>query len=627
MLRILTCPPLGLFVFFPIFFLSVLSASAGGESDSIKQIIASAKQIDRARIFNDFAAKILENKPEQAILHATEALQHARKIKNLREEARALFILAEASYYLDNLKVATGFYLESANIEKKLGGTESEGYINRIGDVGYCYYITDHHLEALKYLQESLVLSIKGGFKSQAASMYSNIGSIYTEWGDYNLGLENNIKALEIDRAIGDPVQISTDLNNIGKIYEQWGKYDEAVIYYKESLDIARSVGNQSMIAIRLNNLGIVYKAWEKYSEALNYFLQTLEIEHSQGKMEKVGRRLSYIAATYLSMEQYDKCLSYLNQASPIVKKEGLGDDLSRLYNTFGRYYLSTGDYVKAVEYFHFSQDYAIKNNLKPMQIGNLQSLAEAYEKSGNPFLALKIMKQFIVLKDSVFTTESDARLTEFQARFESEKMRLDNEMLKKDAELKWNVYLMSGIAAFTLVVILLSIILILRLKARNTKQARFMAEQQSKRLEMELELRNKELTCNAMSIIKRNETVAEMMETLEIAIRNGEPADIVNAVFAKIRNGDRATSWKEFELRFTQVHKDFYEKLNECYPNLSPNERKLCAFLRLNMTTKDIASITHQSVHSINVARTRLRKKINLANSDENLVNFLFNL
>lgn len=153
------------------------------------------------------------------------------------------------------------------------------------------------------------------------------------------------------------------------------------------------------------------------------------------------------------------------------------------------------------------------------------------------------------------------------------------------------------------------------------------MAEQQAARLELELELRNKELTCNAMSIIKKNETVAEMMEALEKAIREGQPEDVVDSMFEKMRNSDRDNSWKEFEVRFMQVHKDFYDVLNERFPDLTPNERKLCAFLRLNMTTKDIAAITHQSVHSINVARTRLRRKMNLANSEENLINFLINL
>jgi DNA-binding CsgD family transcriptional regulator len=85
--------------------------------------------------------------------------------------------------------------------------------------------------------------------------------------------------------------------------------------------------------------------------------------------------------------------------------------------------------------------------------------------------------------------------------------------------------------------------------------------------------------------------------------------------------------TWKEFELRFNQVHNDFYIKLRKLYPDLSPTEEKLCAFLRLSMSSKEIAAITQQSIKSVEVARARLRKKLNLTNTNSNLVTHLANL
>ncbi len=600
---------------------------ATGLSDSLQQVLVSAGVAQRPGILNDFARKIMEDNPEQAYHRAQEALKLSRDLHNLKEEARALYMMADASYYMNNLDEAVTLYLESAGVEKRLGGRESEGYLNRIGDAGHTCCAGDRHPEALKYMLESLELSLNGGYDSQAASMYSNIGSIYTEWGDYARALEYDQKALEIDRRIGGREQISTDLNNIGKIYEHWGKYDEAVRYYQESYALAKSLDNKAMIAVRLNNIGIVYQAWHRYTEALDYFQQALAIERSIGNIDKIGRRLLYIASTYLAMEQYDKCLSCLSEASPVVKKSGLVDDLARFYNVYGKYYLATNQNRKAIELFEQSQLFALKNNLKLIQMANLQSIAQAYEKLGMAAKSLEHYKQFMTVKDSVFNAESNTRLAEFQTRFETEKMKFENEVLKKDAKLKWNVYVLSGIATLAIISILLSIILILRIKTRNARQSKMMAEQESRQLELELEIKNKELTFNAMSIIKKNETVSEMIGVLEKAIREGQSAEIMDSVFEKIRNNGRDDTWKEFEVRFTQVHKDFYDKLNDRYPELTPNERKLCAFLRLNMTTKDIASITHQSVHSINVARTRLRRKMNLANSEENLVTCLMSI
>ena len=83
----------------------------------------------------------------------------------------------------------------------------------------------------------------------------------------------------------------------------------------------------------------------------------------------------------------------------------------------------------------------------------------------------------------------------------------------------------------------------------------------------------------------------------------------------------------QEFEIRFQQVHNSFYDKLNALSPDLSTNERRLCAFLKLSMSTKEISSITGQSPRSIDVARTRLRKKLNLTNNDSSLSDFLSSL
>ena len=74
---------------------------------------------------------------------------------------------------------------------------------------------------------------------------------------------------------------------------------------------------------------------------------------------------------------------------------------------------------------------------------------------------------------------------------------------------------------------------------------------------------------------------------------------------------------WDEFETHFNAVHPDFYKKLNERFPELTVNDRRLSAFLKLKLSTKNISSLTGQSIKSIEVARSRLRKKFNLDRED----------
>lgn len=76
--------------------------------------------------------------------------------------------------------------------------------------------------------------------------------------------------------------------------------------------------------------------------------------------------------------------------------------------------------------------------------------------------------------------------------------------------------------------------------------------------------------------------------------------------------------------MHFNRVHLDFYKKLQRIAPDLTPTELKLCAFLRLNMSTKEISSLTQSSDRSIDVMRGRIRKKLNITNTTTNLITFL---
>jgi len=127
------------------------------------------------------------------------------------------------------------------------------------------------------------------------------------------------------------------------------------------------------------------------------------------------------------------------------------------------------------------------------------------------------------------------------------------------------------------------------------------------------------------MSLARSNEFITNVTEQLlqsKLNLNKESQAEI-GRIIKEMQSHTNQDIWAEFELRFQQVYNDFYDKLQEKFPNLSANEKKLCAFLKLNMTTKEISAITYQSVNSIVVARSRLRKKLGLE-SEESLITFL---
>ena len=129
------------------------------------------------------------------------------------------------------------------------------------------------------------------------------------------------------------------------------------------------------------------------------------------------------------------------------------------------------------------------------------------------------------------------------------------------------------------------------------------------------------------MSLLKKNEMLSEISKKL-IDVKNDavkdETKEAIRKIHKELQKSTDHEIWEEFELRFRQVHSEFYDKLMKKFPDLSPSEQRLCAFLRLNMSSKEISELTGQSLNALETARYRLRKKLGISKSQVNLITFL---
>ncbi len=167
---------------------------------------------------------------------------------------------------------------------------------------------------------------------------------------------------------------------------------------------------------------------------------------------------------------------------------------------------------------------------------------------------------------------------------------------------------------------------LIFRNRHRKSKLLASELELSNERIKAELEKKSANLSNNILRIASMNSFMVEIQKELEK--NKGELSEgqlnKVNRLIRRIKTRSDDNIWSEFEIRFEQAHKGFYKQLIQDFPALTPNERRLCAFLKLNMTSKEISRITGQTPHSINVARGRLRKKLDIVNEDVSLVEFI---
>lgn len=139
------------------------------------------------------------------------------------------------------------------------------------------------------------------------------------------------------------------------------------------------------------------------------------------------------------------------------------------------------------------------------------------------------------------------------------------------------------------------------------------------------LNTKKAELITNTLKLMHLSDLNQSMVNDLVKVTphTNKEGQEAIRQITQKFKVNATEQIWNDFEARFENVFDSFYRVLLEKFPTLTPNERKLCALLRSGLSSKDIALLTFQNPQSVDVARYRLRKKLNLV-TDENLVDFL---
>lgn len=477
-------------------------------------------------------------------------------------------------------------------------------------------------------------------------------------------------KAIEVARESKQENLISFAIFNAGNAYFELGMYENATVQFYDYLELQKDNNNRLGEAFALSNIGAIHLKMNEHKEAKECFikalgyLENLPEKNKQQVLFQIPNILNNLGIVYQNVGQYDSALHYYERGYQLLQKDGSQYYLkSGILNNIGGLFLETGNHDSALVFLNRALKIRLYHNDISGQAASLNALADYYFKKNKNDLALENLYKGLAIGKKIGSIDIKSRITEklfehynsannsdsalkYHMLFNDYKdsvnrestlkelMRLElisnfkeKEKIKKIEQNRKNtIYLFVGLTLLLLYFLSSSRVRRLKLEKKNIALASKNIELEKKNLENELELRNKELTTNVMSLIRKNELIKQ---TIEILVEKRKSAEISNEAFITSVINDLSkiqdeSIWQEFEMRYQQVHNDFYEKLQEINPSLTTNERRLCAFIRLNMTTKDVASITGQSIRSIEVARTRLRKKLNLTNSETSLVEFL---
>lgn len=508
---------------------------------------------------------------------------------------------------------------------------------------GRVYYYKDNYRLGLKYLDKAKKILENTNELDDLSFIYFGKGEIFKIRGDYIHALQMYQKAIKTAEITENKKYISSYFMSIGVVLLERNESEKALAYFKKSLIIKETINDQKGISNILTCMGNTYEKLGKLDSSLMHHQQALKIR-SQNELDRAVAGSQYnIANIQTKLGNYTEAEEALGVAlrnfTALKEKTGITIcklQLAIIHNKQGK----ADDEDLALEALYMALIIDNSNLVSHVY----KHLSELYYINENYKASYDYLTKHITIQDSLFSTEKERILREIEEEFQSELK--DNEIsLLKDKAQRQRYH---NIMLFTVSILLLGllILLITMLKYKSTAfkrqqklqyqdhiihiQESELAEKENTILHEQLESKNRELASKALEMLRLNETISNIISKLEnvnkSTIANQEMIKATNEIIHDLENQTKQNIWDEFEKIFKNIHSGFYSKLLQISPDLTATEIKTAALLKLNLTSKEIASIAFKSESSVKTTRYRLRKKLGIS-GDEKLIPFLMKI
>jgi tetratricopeptide (TPR) repeat protein len=366
--------------------------------------------------------------------------------------------------------------------------------------------------------------------------------------------------------------------------------------------------------------LGILYKNDNQYPEALLAYDRgeelAKELNFERGIMGLAANRGILLNL----MGQYVKAKAALQRALKLEKKFNMPVAKADIKINLGNSLYALGEHKKAL--VEIKDGIALAKQIQSLELqeNGHEIASKIYLKIGLPARALEEMMAYQAVHDSIFKLEKSKQIEELQTQYETDKKDAEIRDLTQTNELnRWRIWaLVAGLIA-------LAVFAYFIVQKRKKDRLLFEAKQdlekeKTQKAQLELEYKQKELTAKVLQLAHKNEflnTLENQLEKLKLNVDSGV-SRTGNRISRLIkRDIESDTQWEQFSQEFTSIHQGFLSRLVEKFGTFSKSEVRLISLLKMNMTSKEIADIMGISDGGVKKARYRLRKKMNLEDSE----------
>jgi tetratricopeptide (TPR) repeat protein len=521
--------------------------------------------------------------------------------------------------------------------------------INQRGTLGW---IKGDYKAALADYQEAERLFQEIGNPLGAAKAQNNIGLVYQDMSYFDLSMAAYLKAASYFETLADQHILATIYNNIGNVGNANNDDPQAQVYYTKALKLFVQYQDTNGMSIVHNNLGLLYDQPQEEPEAIQHFLLALkgyeDLDYPVGQ----AKVLTNLAGAYVRLKRFEEAESLAIKALRLSDAAESSSEISISHLKLGEIYLKWGRYPEAIAQAKASLTAGEGEIALLAEAGAHEVMAVAYEKSAQFELALGHYKTFAALNDSVFSRAKARSIAEMRTKYDLElkEKALENfaQQERIDSLWKWGLVML-----IVLLVVLGAVIyarqraiirreLVLKekdrqmhaaqnalgeaeLKAREAElKAReselkaadlvvHAAASDQLRLKNEISFKSREISSLAMNIVRQNDLLVVLDRELKAMRKGADEQKLKELSLLVSQTLSLENERKEFQLYIQEAQQNFFLRLEADFPDLSPKEKRLCAMIKLGLSSKEIAAVFNIAGSSVEVARHRLRKKLNL--------------
>lgn len=576
------------------------------------------------------AKKIIDYYPEKALKLSLEAEKTGQKYNDLKLIGIAKRFIGVCYYNLNQINNSRLSLQNSVNLLSSIN-EKREANLSKL-ELGYVIGTSVNYQTGIIMIESTIDYFTEENDNFNLGKIYMYIGDIQKKERIYNYSVESYLKSISYFDIINQDSDKYYAMNEIASVFKNMKQYKIALKLYNQILDYTMSKNNKNGQGAVLNNIADLYKVLKEYNLALDYFKKAAILTKETGLKYNLAVVYNNLGKTEFIIGNNQNAINYYDEALQLIDLENDYYLAANLYLNYIEIYLLQKNASQCNLYSEKTKNHLPKINDNKIIARYYDLLSKTNALENNFKDALQNRMIYEKINDSINTENSYEQISDIRIEYETKLKKKENELLSaENTNLKKSKIILIVAILLTIIIIIFVFIYFI-LKIKNNKQKQLIFRQNNELIKKELllvkdnhEIGQKELVANVLRDNISKEMINEIIaELTELSLKTNEALrKSLNNIIKKLDKSTPDDNWEKFELHFSKVNERFYSNLLKKHPDLTPGEKRLCALLLINLTSKEIAAITSQTFRSVTTARYRLRLKLNLQH-EENIITYL---